>query len=52
MDWTSVAEGLKVTISLGVAVQRPGDALSALMARAEEALYRAKNGGRNRCEQG
>ena len=50
--WETIAQGLAVTVSLGVAVQRPGDTLSTLMARADEALYRAKSSGRNRCEQG
>lgn len=39
---------LKVTASLGVATRLPGEELSALMARADQALYRAKNEGRNR----
>lgn len=39
---------LKVTASLGVATRQPGEDLSALMGRADQALYRAKNEGRNR----
>jgi diguanylate cyclase (GGDEF)-like protein len=36
------------TASLGVALYRPGEAMSETMARADKALYRAKEGGRNR----
>ncbi len=39
---------LKVTASLGIATRLPGEELSTLMARADQALYRAKNEGRNR----
>ncbi|MED5620163.1 tetratricopeptide repeat-containing diguanylate cyclase [Ideonella sp. BN130291] len=39
----------QVTASLGVAVSRPGeDDLTSMLHRADEALYRAKAGGRNR----
>ena len=36
-----------VTVSVGVAQLRPGEAASALVERADAALYRAKNHGRN-----
>ena len=40
---------LTVTASLGFATMRHGDpALQSLLKRADEALYRAKHGGRNR----
>lgn len=39
-----------VTGSFGVARQRQGEAASALLRRADEAAYRAKQGGRNRVE--
>jgi two-component system cell cycle response regulator len=43
------AGAVKVTCSLGVAELREGDATAgALLARADAALYRAKEGGRNR----
>jgi diguanylate cyclase (GGDEF)-like protein len=47
-----VAEAaLGVTCSIGVALASPGDAdASELVARADAALYRAKDGGRNRVE--
>jgi diguanylate cyclase (GGDEF)-like protein len=38
---------IPVTISLGVSSLRPGDSPKELIRRADEALYRAKNGGRN-----
>lgn len=37
-----------VTLSIGAAEYRPGEDLSVLMRRADEALYTAKRGGRNR----
>ena len=37
-----------VTISIGVASRQPGDTLDALLARADQALYRAKDTGRDR----
>jgi two-component system cell cycle response regulator len=42
-------ELVPVTISIGVAITAPGDdTLEGLLKRADEALYAAKNGGRNR----
>lgn len=47
-DWNELAPGLKVTVSIGLAdATGSGDATSALQ-RADQALYRAKNEGRNR----
>ncbi len=40
----------KITLSAGVASLERGDTLEALIARADDALYRAKIGGRNRVE--
>ena len=40
-------EVISVTISLGLAIARPGDTLSALLSRADKALYGAKDHGRN-----
>ena len=39
-----------ITISVGVAEFRPGERLEDLVARTDEALYRAKRGGRDRVE--
>jgi diguanylate cyclase len=41
---------IPVTVSVGVAQWLPGEGLEALLRRADEALYRAKRGGRNRVE--
>ncbi|MBI4799469.1 MAG: GGDEF domain-containing protein [Desulfarculus sp.] len=41
---------ITVTMSIGVAQYRPGDSESGLVGRADDALYRAKAGGRNRVE--
>ena len=40
----------KVTASFGVARHCPGETPDELFARADEALYRAKDGGRDRVE--
>ncbi len=42
------ADGKPVTISVGVAYARPGDGPGDVLERADRALYRAKNAGRNR----
>jgi diguanylate cyclase (GGDEF)-like protein len=41
---------VSVTASVGVAVRRPGERFDDLVARADEALYRAKVGGRDRLD--
>jgi len=51
-DWTAVAFGLRVTVSAGVACFRPGESVEQLISRADQALYRAKNKGRNRVMSG
>lgn len=40
--------GLPLTVSIGVAGHRPGEESAATFARADQALYAAKRGGRNR----
>jgi len=43
------ARNLEVTISIGIAaIGAPGDNAAAILKRADQALYRAKRGGRNR----
>ena len=47
-DWNHVAPGLSLTTSLGVAVFERGETVEVLIARADRALYAAKDSGRNR----
>jgi diguanylate cyclase (GGDEF)-like protein len=47
-DWTRLAPGLHVTISIGVANDADAATHERLIALADERLYRAKNAGRNR----
>jgi PleD family two-component response regulator len=42
------ADGKPVTVSVGVAYARTGDTSGDVVERADRALYRAKNDGRNR----
>ncbi len=43
-------EPLRITASMGIARLRPGETAAAWIERADRALYRAKNGGRDRIE--
>ncbi|HET9733720.1 MAG TPA: GGDEF domain-containing protein [Burkholderiales bacterium] len=47
-DWAAVAEGLRVTVSIGVAAYRRGETLEQVLSRADDALYEAKRLGRDR----
>lgn len=47
-EWSSFADSLEVTISAGVTQVRLDDAAEDILARADAALYRAKDAGRNR----
>ena len=38
----------QITLSIGIAVLKPGDTVETLIARADQALYKAKESGRNR----
>lgn len=46
--WDDLVPGLRVSVSLGVATWVPGEPVEALLQRADEALYQAKAGGRDR----
>ena len=46
--WPQIAGGLSVTTSAGLATCRPDETVTQLLSRADNALYRAKNAGRNR----
>ncbi len=41
---------ISITVSIGVALNHPGESVDALLARADQSLYRAKHKGRNRVE--
>lgn len=40
----------RVTASIGIATHRAGESVGATLERADRAMYRAKNVGRNRIE--
>ncbi|MEO8248045.1 MAG: GGDEF domain-containing protein [Burkholderiales bacterium] len=48
LDLASLAAGLKVTVSIGVAEAEPAETAEATIGRADTALYAAKRAGRNR----
>jgi diguanylate cyclase (GGDEF)-like protein len=48
INWSSISGDLRVTISAGVADIRAHEAPENILTRADLALYRAKDAGRNR----
>jgi diguanylate cyclase (GGDEF)-like protein len=46
-DWSALGAGITVTTSAGLAEYRPGESAAELLRRADQALYRAKNEGRD-----
>lgn len=48
LDSLDQSAGIRVTVSIGVAVRQAREPLEAVMRRADQALYRAKGSGRNR----
>ncbi len=49
-DWSRTHADLSVTVSLGLARLRPGEPVESWLGRADQAMYLAKNLGRNRVE--
>lgn len=49
---TQSGQKVTVTLSAGISTLKPSDTPETFLKRADEALYRAKAGGRNRCEVG
>ena len=47
-DWSSVAAGLAITVSIGVAVGGAARSMGEVFAEADQQLYAAKHGGSNR----
>ena len=47
LRFDALPEGYRVTVSQGVALHQPGESLESTFKRADEALYQAKNSGRN-----
>ena len=50
IDLADIAPGLRITFSAGLVEMRAGEALEVAIERADQAMYRAKTGGRNRTE--
>ncbi len=47
LDWLAISPDLIVTMSAGLATVRSDDTADTVLARADGALYRAKDAGRN-----
>lgn len=47
VDWSAVAPDFAITFSCGIASYQTHDSVDSLIKRADDALYRAKNEGRN-----
>jgi diguanylate cyclase (GGDEF)-like protein len=47
LDWSAISDDLQVSVSAGVTQARPNEAVEDIVARADAALYRAKDAGRN-----
>jgi diguanylate cyclase (GGDEF)-like protein len=48
LDWAAISPDMSVTMSAGITAVRLNDTTDTLLARADSALYRAKEKGRNR----
>jgi diguanylate cyclase (GGDEF)-like protein len=49
-NWNTVADGLGLSVSVGVGLAMPGEPVTDLLSRIDAALYQAKRSGRNRIE--
>lgn len=49
VEKTQLIRETRITVSIGVAVRRPQEPVQAWLRRADEAMYEAKQQGRNRC---
>jgi diguanylate cyclase (GGDEF)-like protein len=50
IGFSDLSPALKITVSIGVTVWKSADDFSSIVKRADDLLYRAKEGGRNRVE--
>ena len=50
IEATEFADAIRLTASIGVSEYHPGETDAVVLARADQALYRAKSSGRNRVE--
>jgi diguanylate cyclase (GGDEF)-like protein len=48
VNWTAISSGVELTMSAGVWQIKPNDSADDVLAKADKALYRAKEAGRNR----
>jgi diguanylate cyclase len=48
VDWTAISAGMNLTMSAGICSVRQEDSADDILGRADAALYRAKDAGRNR----
>jgi diguanylate cyclase len=48
LDWSAFSPGMRVTVSAGITALKNDDTPDTVLARADDALYRAKAQGRNR----
>lgn len=49
-DWSAIEPDLRLTVSAGIAKWREGESQTDLLRRADDAMYKAKDGGRNRVQ--
>jgi diguanylate cyclase (GGDEF)-like protein len=47
LNWTAISDGITLTMSAGICQARQNDSADDILARADKALYRAKDAGRN-----